>query len=112
VLSEDLGTAEASGFDGFGGGEFAVDVWFGARGTGMERAALAGDGATGGTGYGRKLGWGEVFHSHEISMRYAVQENCSLWNSIAKKALSGKEACEKPAFAKATGAAHPFTDQT
>ena len=85
MLGEGLGAAEAFVFHGFGGVEFAVDVGFGARATGMERTALAGSGATGGTGYGRKLGWGEVFHAHGKSMRHMVKEYCSVWYSFEKK---------------------------
>lgn len=72
MLGEGLDAAEASGFEGFCGGEFAVHVGFGAEAAGMERTALAGGGTTRGTDYGRKLGWGEVFHTHGESMRHVV----------------------------------------
>ena len=70
ALGEGLGAAEASSFDGFGGVEFAVHVGLGARATGMEEAALSDVDATGGTGHGRKLGWGEVFHTHGRRARF------------------------------------------
>lgn len=55
VFGEGLDAAEAFVFHGFGGGELAVNVGFGAGASGMEHAALADAGATGGTRYRRKL---------------------------------------------------------
>jgi hypothetical protein len=63
ALGEGLGAAGALVFHGFGGGEFAVNMGFGAGASGMEHTALAGADATGGTGDRRKLGGGEVFHT-------------------------------------------------
>jgi hypothetical protein len=107
MLGEGLDAAEAFVFHGFGGVEFAVDVGFGARATGMERTTLAGNGATGWTGYGRKLGWGEVFHTHFGRMRHVAWECCSVWNSLAKKVMSGREVIEKRFLAKATAGRQP-----
>jgi hypothetical protein len=84
ALGERLGAAEAFGFDGFGGGEFAVYVGFGARGTGMEEAAVPDGDATGGTGYGRKLSRGQVFHTHEERIRQKTWESSPVWNTLGR----------------------------
>jgi hypothetical protein len=84
ALGEGLGAAEAFGFYGFGSGEFTVYVWFGARGTGMEEAAVPDGDATSGTGYGRKLCRGQVFHTHERRIRQKIWESSPLWNTLAR----------------------------
>jgi hypothetical protein len=84
ALGEGLGAAEAFGFDGFGGGEFAVHVGFGTRGTGMEEAAVPNGDATGGTGYGRKLCRGQVFHTHEERIRQKIWESSPVWNTLER----------------------------
>jgi hypothetical protein len=84
ALGEGLSAAEAFGFDGFGGGEFAVYVGFGARSTGMEKAAVPDGDATGRTGYGRELVRGQVFHAHEERMRQEILESSPVWNTLEK----------------------------
>jgi hypothetical protein len=84
TLGEGLGAAETFGFDGFGGGEFSVYVGFGARGTGMEEAAVPNGHATSGTGYGRKLCRGQVFHTHEERIRQKIWESSPVWNTFGR----------------------------
>ena len=84
MLGEGLGVAEAFAFEGFGGREFPVYVGFGAGSTGMEQTAFPDSDTTGGTGYGRKLLGGKVFHAHPERVRHAEKEGYPIWYSLRK----------------------------
>jgi hypothetical protein len=66
---EGLGFDGLAGLDGLGGGEFAIAVWLGARGTGMEFTDFPDCGTTGGTRNREYLFGGEFFGFHHHIMQ-------------------------------------------
>jgi hypothetical protein len=56
-------------FNGLGGGEFAIQMWFRAEAAGMQQTALAERDTARGTGDGAKLCCRHVAHSHPENIR-------------------------------------------
>jgi len=84
ALGEELCAAESFCFDGFGCGELAINVQFGAQPTGMEQATLPGRSSARRTGTEDNCSGVKSFIRMGRECDRKARESCSIWNRVEK----------------------------